>query len=852
MEDRKKSIITKHWAIKALLVAFLFSPPFLNPFAPERTEPVAHKTPPTLDSKPYDERKAQLFSEMQTQRFIFSDPLESDPQSYPTHATQTTDHLTLYRHLYRRQITLHTASNPYHLVHQPLCITIDSLQWIRESKLPFEIENIYFTDDDGTTIIPHFIEYGYGEKNTKIWISIPRLNPGVNKTIYCYYSQEPVDTPAEGKTFLIAQEDLLGWYFFERIAQPKVPDLSNLNQYGYLSKVNYESDWARSYFDDDNTHYIFFNDWKSWYSHSSSAESVYFTLPKKNVQTLSRQGSIEFLLNAYHIRETITQHLFIDSNQQLSLGLMPDQTLYFQAGDADNQILWDYQIEHGAWTHLVINWDFGTQSVQLYINGKAIPQKTNTPSFQWPDQLSIGDLHFGGYHTPCENYGFSGYLNNLRLYKQPLSAERVRQYHIIHAQRLHFPKFTLGKEELARTIDQQDLFIDFCSTLQIPETNNVQINLIYNTPLTRHYGYFMGSYYKSYTELINKIRNPDRYQPVFGFYSHFYSNVGTEIKVKDNYLVHYIGLKINDLSMIHEMKISFYWMVDYTDLRYYEYYSSYSWYQKLINWLIPEAYACGPYYSFLSLGESKLDLAGICNNIYWFKLKNPLHINPSASIMQVEYLLSETTGVLQLQLEDIILIGQDRQWLRANLYQETPHELMDLTRYYDEDDFHLNAHYIASMYPSEKGSIDLMTTPQNDLALLLKNHGLFDIIIDDETLHYFSQHLFTQLQIKDPSGTTLATITLEDIATYLGGVTIPRHHFLYFPILRSWEMEPQKEYAIYLIREDEPAFQEPEEKNKIISWFLGDTPYDYFPISSEGSHWKSIWSTKEREIRLSK
>jgi hypothetical protein len=507
----------------------------------------------------------------------------------PSDRGQKSDQLIISDHLYRRKIVLKTTGSPNPMKNFPICIDLDTQQWIEEAKLSMISENLYFTDEDGITLLPFHIAHGYGKKATRIWLSIPELPAWTNqKEIYCYYSRSSDYPGFKQIPGFPLQENYYGWYVLDELKDKHGVDLSGNMNPAELIVSSYESGWG-SYNFYENKSYIFFNDWRKWYEQDSN-KGVYLTVPGKNLQALSQKGAVEFWFKPYYVLEPIIQHFMTDTDQHIMIGMLPDRSIFLQLGSRQNRIIWDTFIHQGTWYHLQLSWDFAKKQAKLYLYGKEVPVRSGLSSFSWNPPKALGDLHFGGYYVENSSYGFSGFMEGFRLHKAPLSPEQANQNHKYNHFRYYFPTHTMEKEEIAQNTQEDQLSLDFATSNTIPVNEKISINTIYAMPI--HYSdAWNGKVYNGKDDLINIIRNPDEYQEVFGMSSHFYSYVGTEVSIQESFLLEYIALKINEPKLIEDIKISFSWLVDCKHPYYPYLYSSLSWTDKALAWLFPPANA---------------------------------------------------------------------------------------------------------------------------------------------------------------------------------------------------------------------------------------------------------------------
>ena len=167
----------KIWMIGSivLVLAFITTMPWLLPSKPKSETPkdaIKKKEPVlvepnlkniTIAYSEHDQSKLKrIFSNTKLVAYDF--PQSPVTIHAPSDRGQKSDQLTISDHLYRRKIVLKTTGSPTSLKNFPICIDLDTQQWIEEAKLSMISENLYFTDEDGTTLIPFSIAHGSGKR----------------------------------------------------------------------------------------------------------------------------------------------------------------------------------------------------------------------------------------------------------------------------------------------------------------------------------------------------------------------------------------------------------------------------------------------------------------------------------------------------------------------------------------------------------------------------------------------------------------------------------------------------------------------------------------------------------------
>ncbi len=129
--------------------------------------------------------------------------------------------------LYRAPITLDNAANSSTLTNYQIALTIDTATLIAAGKLRPDVGDLLFTDSDGTTTIPHWIESGANTASTLVWVRVPELPGAASHTIYMYYGNPASSTPANPESvFVRTIGGVLSAYNFDEGSGTLVTDAS--------------------------------------------------------------------------------------------------------------------------------------------------------------------------------------------------------------------------------------------------------------------------------------------------------------------------------------------------------------------------------------------------------------------------------------------------------------------------------------------------------------------------------------------------------------------------------------------------------------------------------------------------
>lgn len=768
--------------------------------------------------------------------------------------------IDLTKNVYSKRIILKTSNNQTSF-HQYCCsIKINTLELIQEIKVSFSEDQMFFTLDDRKTRVPHFVEYGFGTLVTKIWLQLPVLPIKQDIALSLFYGPGLSPTQHLLSDFSPPDPSIVAHYSFDDVTNLTIPDISGNSSECMISSNYDDSRWSyrgedffhKGTYDNSSRFFIMFNDWQKWYD---DEKSVYLTMNMTASNHLSEQGALATNFIFYEVSEEIVQILFTDSQQQMVLGFLPDRKVFLQLGNTTNRYVWNCHLKQNIIYHLALSWDFTARSLALYIDGQPVKPYGSNTGFRFTKINPFSSFLFGGIPTFQKEYGFCGWVEYLELYNRVITKKDIAFYRQQNSFTTRFPDLSIGKLE---TIDkgQPSLKqVDLKKISQYPLTDAVKVNLVYSNPKNNYYSWedaFLNHYENNdeSTNIVNSLG--EKPHPVFGFYSHFYPDVGTEITVKKNVFVYYLGFQVNNPLLIKDISVNFLWLSDYGQLSYHEdllnekydvAWDKYSW----LDWLIPTAKACGPFYGYYLLGESNLTYCYQTDNIVWYRLDQPLSIDPSALIMQLAYHPSDETGLLLLQLKEMICLTNQEKLVRATLYQEIPTELIQRNRGAEEY-FQINQ-YKAAILPTIKGSIELSINHENGIDIAFKNEGRSDILFDIENRLWIERNILNNIQIMD-SDRLLMTATIDQLIQPIWGETLLPGEMFTYTLLYPFELEKNKLYDFLI---NTPEGNDETLYEKIYSWTIGPNPYAYDLKyqANEVISYFTFWVDSNKKIHIS-
>lgn len=736
----------------------------------------------------------------------------------------------LENRLYRRAITF-DLKNSERLEDFQISFMLDTLSLIREGKLDLGCKNIKFTDSDQETEIPYWIEGNCGDDNTQIWLRIPEILPNNKKTIYVYYGNEVKPSSSSFDEVFKANNNLLGWYFFDNLK--RITDLSMSKNNGSIVGLVHLM-WPSKMeltCKNENGCFVLIDNWGAeagW----TDIDDAYFEIPSKGL-SFGKQGSIEMWVKPHNLREEY-QRLVIDSNWEVELGIDPSGNLYFYPAQApkDNYNMIYKPLKLREWNHIIVTWDFDKKEVIFYINGEKKKNDIENVPKHWKRIPKIGNLQVGGTSLNIES-AFVGYIDGLRIYNKALNEKEAKWAYHYNSRSARYPIISFGEEELVWAEKAGGKIFDPSLAKNINLTDKINLSACYATPLDSQYrwvGYPQEGQYidPSTNEHLFLIpKHIDEYIPIFGTPSHFFPYEGTPVEFEDSFLLSYVGLEMNDPRLIKDLKIEF------KKVESYEYEAN-----KYFEKLMPIVYACGPYYSYKVVGESELYLIGERDGIYWYGLKTPIFVDKETSMMQLLYKPTGKEGKFSLRVNDMVFIDKDKNLVRPTFVKELAKKKWG----YLVENCLLGEKYLAYFAKEEKGFITLKQNFNTQtLDLCFENRGKDSITIDNQSIWNIETQSIKwrvkDVKIQDLSGNSISTISIismDEIKNQIFGKKIEPGQEIKIPLTSLRNLQKNTSYYITIGTGEESKLEEVTNQQRIIRWIFGDNPY-YYPRYRSGA-----------------
>ena len=123
---------------------------------------------------------------------------------------------------------------------------------------------------------------------------------------------------------------------------------------------------------------------------------------------------------------------------------------------------------------------------------------------------------------------------------------------------------------------------------------------------------------------------------------------------------------------------------------------------------------------------------------------------------------------------------------------------------------------------------------KDGLDFVIANQGYDKISLTNDTFQYWKNNLFSSIQIYNSKKQQILNITLDDIKNHILNKEIEYSYLLRFPIINSPYIPKNNRYYITFNRESNTTLSSANQQIKLISWILGQDPYQYYYKSIDG------------------
>jgi hypothetical protein len=360
--------------------------------------------------------------------------------------------------LYRRPVTIDNTSNPNMLTDYQVLVVVDTASLISAGKMKTDGGDIRFTDSDGTTLLPYWVEGPINANNTRIWVKVPQIPDNGTKTIYLYYGNSAAQS-----------ESSIANTFIREIDGAQPVQLALPLDEGSGTTAYDQSGNGRNATITGAT----WTSGKFGYALSFDGVDDYGRIPSFNV------GSTQITMEVWAYPTSVGSYNTILSKPSsrnqwrdpYALWLCRLQnngypTIYISTGSSGqyDSLTATTTIPLNQWTHLVFV--FNAPTLAIYINGSLNTSKTTTRTIG----SVTADIGLGTRHpalSPADVW--AGRLDEVRVYNRALTAAEISDlYNYYGYTTLQYPggvlvrkrsdpepTTTVGSEEVSLVIIRQ-------------------------------------------------------------------------------------------------------------------------------------------------------------------------------------------------------------------------------------------------------------------------------------------------------------------------------------------------------------------------------------------------------------
>jgi hypothetical protein len=306
---------------------------------------------------------------------------------------------------YRRPVTINNTNNSNELTDYQVLVVVDTASLIQQGKMQADCDDIRFTDSDGSTLLPYWLEGPINAANTKIWVKVPSIPASGVKVIYLYYGNPTAQSESSiADTFIreidSAQPVKAAWAMNEGSGST-VYDTSGMGNNGTI----YGATWI-----------------SGRYGNALSFDGVDDRLYKQNATGLPANNAPQSIVAwIYHTRGDARESILGLNNpsarSSTQLGSRGDNVLSVWKWGGTVLVSDPNPFSLNVWTHWVYTFDGTTH--WLYRNGSLVATSTTEPNTAVPSLLIVS-----GYNVSSSEL-FRGYIDEILVLNRVLTAAEI-------------------------------------------------------------------------------------------------------------------------------------------------------------------------------------------------------------------------------------------------------------------------------------------------------------------------------------------------------------------------------------------------------------------------------------------
>ena len=323
---------------------------------------------------------------------------------------------------YRAPLTIDNAANAQTLTDYQLPFTLDTATLVAAGKLRSDAADLIFTDSDGVTQLPHWLESGANTAVTRYWVRVPNIPASGSKIIYAYYGNPDATSQSSAQaTFVRNIGGVGGAWKLEAGSGVTVPDFSGRNNTGV---VNGPATWSTD------------NPFGSAASGSLEFNGTnnHIQLPGGNIVGAAGEAfsTSAWIYQTKDMTAPGAYYFPFRFQQQNQFFISVSQTLGGIFACFRNSTQWGVPFNTttlgNTWRHLAVVYTGGDPNVptsyRMYLDGGALPTATLNVGVAGGTSNNnvIGSDDVAGSNTIGL---FQGRMNNVRVYNRAITAAEI-------------------------------------------------------------------------------------------------------------------------------------------------------------------------------------------------------------------------------------------------------------------------------------------------------------------------------------------------------------------------------------------------------------------------------------------
>ncbi len=329
--------------------------------------------------------------------------------------------------LYRTPITLNNTDTE-DLVDYQVLLSVDTQSLVTAGKLRFDGGDLLFVDEDGKTVLPHYIESGINTGATEIWVRVPLISAGANRIVFMQYGKSDATSQSSAAaTFVREIADVTAAYTFDEGSGGTVTDYSgNANGGNIVGPAwsvdrNGNADRALVFDGVDDRIRLGHSDSLSIASSISLSAWIFCEGPGTGSQS-AQEGCI---ISKWLTTTNASYRVYVNhsAGRKLTLALK-------ESGGTVHHIDSIGAVEYNQWHHVAATYDKAGGNISFYIDGM-LDSVENPGSFdlsQTTLPAFIGCFNESSDGSTLRGF-FRGTIDEARIHNRALTSAEIAELH---------------------------------------------------------------------------------------------------------------------------------------------------------------------------------------------------------------------------------------------------------------------------------------------------------------------------------------------------------------------------------------------------------------------------------------